>query len=92
MNDDFDYSADMDKPYPNTEYIINKSAYDRGVEGVKEEIVRCKDCAYSEKTLSGINGYICVRIDDPRCWLSVGAGGFCAWGKRKEKRSDRIYL
>lgn len=51
---------------------------------VREEIVRCKDCAYSEETLSGINGYICMRIDNPRYWLSVGAGGFCAWGKRKE--------
>jgi len=52
---------------------------------IGEEIIRCKDCVYSEETLSGINGYICVRINDPRCWLSVGAGGFCAWAERKEK-------
>ena len=44
MNDDFDYYAAMESLYPDTEYIINKSAYDCGVEGVKEEIVRCKDC------------------------------------------------
>lgn len=44
MNDEFDYNNAMASLYPDTEYVINKSAYDCGVEGVKEEIVRCRDC------------------------------------------------
>lgn len=38
--------TDLDLLCSDTEYIINKSAYDCGVEGVKEEIVRCRDCEY----------------------------------------------
>lgn len=40
------------------------------------ELVRCKDCEYY---LSGDNGY-CDRF------LIIGwdAGGYCAWGKRRE--------
>ena len=82
----------IDTTETNDSYLTSFDGYCEVCGEVREEIVHCRDCAYSEKTISGINGYICVRIDDPRCWLSVGAGGFCAWGKRKEKRSDRIYL
>lgn len=88
MDDDFDYNAAMESLYPDTEYIINKSAYDSGVEGVKEEIVRCKDCA--DCTEEGI--YTPQYYCNNRHWhylswqgTSTDPNGFCKWGKRKEK-------
>lgn len=86
MDDDFDYSADMDRLYPNTEYVINKSAYDSGIEGVKEEIIRCKDCA--DCTEEGI--YTPQYYCNSRHWNSgccstpTEPDGFCKWGKRKK--------
>lgn len=84
MNDEFDYSAAIAELYPNTEYIINKSAYDCGVEGIKEEIIRCKDCKYMDRELDGAP--ICRR----RCWYVgydydyVKLDGFCAWAERSK--------
>ena len=84
MNYDFDYNAAMASLYPDTEYIINKYAYDCGVEGVKEEIVRCKDCKYMDYELDGMP--ICRH----RCWYVgydydyVKLDGFCAWAERSK--------
>ena len=88
MNDDFDYNAAMESLYSDTEYIINKSAYDSGVEGVKEEIVRCRDCA--DCTEEGIYTpqYYCRSIQwNHQSWQGTPTDpdGFCKWGKRKEK-------
>ena len=90
MNDEFDFNAAMASLYPDTEYIINKSAYDCGVEGVKEEIVRCKDCADAVELTGGM--FDCLGdlveswdyYDDCPKQNLVPPNGFCFLGKRKE--------
>ena len=86
INNDFDCNAAMASLYPNTEYVINKSAYDSGVESVKEEIVRCKDCA--DCTEEGIYTpqYYCGsrRWNRGCCATPTDPNGFCKWGKRRQ--------
>lgn len=83
-NDEFDFNSAMDLLYPDTEYIINKSAYDCGAEGVREEIIRCKDCKYMDRELDG------APICRQRCWHVgydydyVKLDGFCAWAERSK--------
>ena len=90
MNDEFDFNAAMASLYPDTEYVINKSAYDCGVEGVKEEIVRCKDCA--DCTEEGIYTpqYYCGsrHWNSGCCRTPTDPNGFCAWGKRKKNENQ----
>lgn len=86
MNDDFDYYAAMESLYPDAEYVINKSAYDSGVEGVKEEIVRCKDCAdCTEEGIYTPQYYCRSRHWNYQSWQGtpIDPDGFCKWGKRK---------
>lgn len=91
MGNEFDYNNAMASLYPDTEYIINKSAYDSGLEGVKEEIVRCKDCEHAFEKDNGM--YSChgdltepwdYYNDCPNVTL-VPADGFCFCGKRREE-------
>lgn len=83
IDDDFDFNAAMASLYPYTEYVINKFAYDSGVEGVKEKIVRCKDCEYLEEDDSK------WRCSNLEFYIDFVCGekpdGFCKWGERKEK-------
>lgn len=84
MNDEFDFNTAMASLYPDTEYVINKSAYDSGVEGVREEIVRCKDCEYYRES----QWVIATDVPDVCTFFSNGVkvrpDGFCKWGKRKK--------
>lgn len=79
MIDGFDYNNTMASLYPDTEYIINKSAYDCGVEGVKEEIVRCKYCEYFYTNNYGDQ---CCSNNYAGLWDGT-PDSFCSWGKRK---------
>lgn len=86
MNDEFDFNAAMASLYPDTEYVINKPAYDCGVEGVKEEIVRCIDCEdCSEEGIYTPQYYCCSRHWNYHGWQGTPTDpdGFCKWGKRK---------
>lgn len=86
MNDEFDFENAMASLYPDTEYIINKSAYDCGAECVKEEIVRCKDCADCNEESVYTPQYYCLsKHFNNGCYgTPTNPDGFCFWGRRKE--------
>ena len=52
--------------------------------GVKEEIVRCRDCVYvfHRKYNNGFEYQTCSYFDSEHA--EVELDGFCAWGERRE--------
>ena len=50
----------------------------------REEIVRCRDCAYifHRKYNNGFEYQTCIYFDSEHA--EVELDGFCAWGERKE--------
>lgn len=54
-----------------SEYITDESGEVRG------EIVRCRDCKYSDK------GYWCRYFGKYGDLVTVTPDGFCAWGEKK---------
>ena len=63
-----------------SEYVVNReNVWPYGSQ--REEIVRCKDCAYMEQqtTYDGsMSWFLCTHFDRP-----TRRDGFCAWGVRK---------
>lgn len=65
-----------------TEYILDLTAFDSETldDGLREEIVRCRDCKLWESNDCEWNPFCNdPDFDEP--------DGFCAWGKRKGAES-----
>lgn len=63
-----------------TEYILDLTAFDGETldDGLREEIVRCRDCKHEEDDVEGF-AYWCNANNRP-----TALEGFCAWGARRE--------
>lgn len=73
-----------------TEYILDLTAFDGETldDGLREEIVRCRDCAYRDKEPDPP----CIGPWEPERWVDwckymhkeTKPDGFCHRGKRRE--------
>ena len=72
-----------------TEYIINVDDYGYAIHlpYLREEIVRCRDCAFFVADVStvDVNGNVIATgniCDFTELWANPN--GFCAWGERRD--------
>ena len=53
-----------------------------GTTGVKEKIVRCRNCKHYRNY--GMLGCWCLRSNDNDSAVPITYNGFCAWGERRD--------
>ena len=67
-----------------SEYITEWVSHNIEDPFVREEIVRCRDCAYicNREYANGLEYHTCSYFDSEHA--EVEPDGFCAWGERRE--------
>lgn len=68
----------MHRQHETTEQWSMRIAIENYVDAMPEAVVRCKDCAYPERSQPGM--VYCPNIVGG--W--VDDNGYCAWGERRE--------
>lgn len=86
-----DYGCDMDEYWEEVGMTVGEyyaSNNDDHYGTLHEEIVRCKDCAYTvrRKYNNGFEYLNCSYFNSE--YAEVEPDGFCKWGERKEGGDD----